>query len=532
MPLVPLKSWKTPRLAAAAQVSQLIVSPAPVGGLNYRDPISNMALTDALVMRNFIPKQTGAELRRGWQYHTLPLTVISDIRSLFAYNAPNPANSKLFAAANGNIYNATTANVAPTVAVSGTGSTQNLWNTTQFSTVAGNFLLAVSPGAGYWTYNGSTWTQQTVTGLPANPTSVAVWKNRVWFTVQDSASVYYLDTANAITGTAVEFPMGGTLRNGGYVRGLVNWTLDAGVGIDDYLVVVGSQGDVSVWQGTDPSDPTKFGIKGVWYVGPVPRYGRFFTNFGGDVMLLSELGIVPVSRLVNGQFSEIQPGPAQKIQSVLSPVISRLRDEISWDVYLVPSSDVLVIKLPAVDGTYEQYGMNINTGAWCTFSGMPMTATAMLNGQLYFATDDYAVAKGFYGELDQVNTQGDGGEAVDGELQTCFNAFNTPGQLKRFTMVRPVFIARQPPSIKIRLNTQYSFGNAAGAPSFTTEPRPEWDDAQWNLARWASSSNTYELWIGVTGLGYYGSLRMRIRGLGGSTVFASFHVMSEVGGVM
>ena len=532
MPLVAVKPFKTPRIAAAAQVSQLIVAPAPVGGLNYRDPISNMSLVDALVMRNFIPKQTGAELRKGWKYHTAVLEDEEDIKSLFSYNAPDPANSKLFAAAAGDIYDATAEGVAPTVSQAATGSDDDLWNTTQFSTVAGNFLLAVSPGAGYWTYDGATWTQQTPTNLPADPTSVAVWKNRVWFTIKDSASVWYLDTANAITGTAVEFPMGGTLRNGGYVRGLVNWTLDAGLGIDDYLVVVGSQGDVSVWQGTDPSDPDKFGMKGVWYVGPVPKYGRFFTNYGGDVMLLSELGIVPVSRLINGQFSEIQPGPAQKIQSVLSPIISKLRDQIAWDIYLVPNSDVLVIKLPPLDGTYEQYAMNINTGAWCNLSGMPMTATAMLNGQFYFSTDDYAVAKGFFGELDQVATDGTGGQAVDGEVQTCFNAFNTPGQLKRFSMVRPVFIARQPPSIKLRLNTQYSFGNVAGAPSFTSESRPEWDDSEWNLARWASSSNTYETWIGVTGLGYYGSLRMRVRGLGGSTIFASFHVLSEVGGVM
>lgn len=529
MPLIPIRQWKAPRLAAAAQSAQLIVSPAPVGGLNYRDPISNMAVTDALVMRNFIPKQTGAELRKGWQYHT-STALANDIGSVFSYNAPNPASSKVFAAAAGDIYDVTTA--TPAVSQSTTGSTANLWSTAQFSTTAGNFLLAVSPGAGYWTYNGTSWTQQTVTGLPANPTSVAVWKNRVFFTVANSSSVFYLTTINAITGTAAEIPMGATMRNGGSMRAVINWTLDAGTGIDDYLVAVGSQGDVSVWQGTDPANASTFALRGVWYVGPVPLNGRFFTNFGGDVMILSELGIVPMSRLVNGQFSEIQPGPAQKIQTVLAPIVSELRTAVAWDVYLVPNSDVLVIKLPLLDGTYQQFAMNINTGAWCTLTGIPMVATAMLNGQLYFATDDRRVAKGFLGELDGVAVDGSGGFAVDGEVQTCFNAFGAPGQLKRFTMVRPVFIARQPPSLKVRLNTQYSFGGVAGAPSFTAEARDEWDNDTWNTARWGYSSNTYETWLGVSGLGYYGSLRMRVRGLGGTTTFASFHVLSEMGGVM
>lgn len=528
MPLVPLKPWKAPRRTAAAQVSNLFVVPAPVGGLNYRDPISNMAPTDALVLRNFIPKQTGAELRKGWQYHTQALE--DPIVSVFSYNAPDPGDNKVFATSAGDIWDVT-AN-PPTVSQAATGSADDVWNTTQFATTSGMYLLAVSPGAGYWTYDGATWTQQTVTGLPSDPTSVAVWKNRVWFTVKDSASVYYLDTVDAITGTATEFPMGSILRNGGYVRGLVNWTLDAGVGIDDYLVVVGSQGDIGVWQGTDPSDPAKFGLKGVWYVGPVPKYGRFFTNFGGDVMLLSELGLVPMSRLVNGQFSEIQPGPSQKIQSLLSPVIGEYRDDVQWDLFLVPDSDVLVIKPPQISGRFLQYAMNVNTGAWCTLSDIPMVAAALLNGDVYFATDDNRVAKAFVGELDQVAVDGTGGEAVEGELQTAFNAFGTPGQLKRFSMVRPVFLARQPPSLKLRLNTQYSFQSVAGSPSFTGEERSEWDDAEWNLARWGSASNTYEIWVGVTGLGYYGALRMRIRGLGGTTLFASFHAMSELGGVM
>lgn len=528
MPLIPIKQFKTQRVAAAAQVSNLFVAPATVGGLNYRDPISNMALTDALVMNNFIPKQTGAELRKGWQYHTDPMA--DPVKSLFSYNAPDPANNKLFAASDGDIWNVTVD--PPVVSQAATGSTDDLWNTTQFATTSGMYLLAVSANAGYWTFDGTTWTQQSVTGLPANPTSVAVWKNRVWFTIESSSSVYYLDTVDAITGTAVEFTMGSILRNGGFVRGLVNWTLDAGVGIDDYLLVIGSEGDVGIWQGTDPSDPTKFGLKGVWFVGPVPLYGRFFTNFGGDVMVLSQLGVVPVSRLINGQFSEVQPGPSQKIQSVLSPVISRLRSEISWDIYLVPSSDILVIKCPPEDNRVVQYAMNVNTGAWCTLSEIPVVATATLGGQVYFASDDYAICKGYYGELDQVAKDGTGGQAITGELQTSFNSFETPGRLKRFTMVRPVFIARQPPSIKVRLNTQYQFQDVAGSPSFTTEERAEWNDSEWNLARWAYSTSTFETWIGVTGLGYYGALRMRVRGLGGSTIFASFHVMSELGGVM
>ena len=122
MPLVPLAPFKTPRRAAAAQVADVGILPAPVGGLNYRDPISAMAPTDALVLENFIPKQTGVELRKGWKYHTE--AIADPIRSIFTYNAPNPNDNKVFAAAGGDIYDVTTD--PPTVSQGSTGSVSDL----------------------------------------------------------------------------------------------------------------------------------------------------------------------------------------------------------------------------------------------------------------------------------------------------------------------------------------------------------------------------------------------------------------------
>jgi hypothetical protein len=528
MPLVPLAPFKAPRRSAAAQTLQVFNIPAPVGGLNYRDPISDMRPTDALVLTNLIPRQTGVELRKGWTYHTS--SVGSSVDSIFAYNGAVIGDNKLFAAAGGNIYDVTSG--TPSVAVSATGSTNDVWSVTQFANGAGMYLLAVSPGAGYWTYDGTTWTQQTVTGLPGSPETVAVFKNRVWFTVSDSSTVYYLDTVDAIAGTASGFEMGSLLRNGGYIRGLVNWTLDAGVGIDDHLVVVGSQGDIGVWTGTDPSDPSKFALRGVWYVGKVPKFGRFFTGYGGEVMMLSELGLVPVSRLVNGQFSDVSPGPAQKIQSVLIPLVRSYINSISWDVFLLPSEDILIIKLPEqVTGTYQQFAMNVNTGAWCDFSGMPMTCAALLDGQLYFGTEDGRIAKGFLGNTDGTETNGTPGATLEGDVQTAFNSFNTPAVLKKFTMARPIFIAPGPPSVKLQINTQYTFVNVGGSPSFVQTPGGIWNSGLWNVAVWAGSANTYQSWAGTTGLGYYASLRMKVRGLP-ATIFTSSHMMSEPGGVM
>jgi hypothetical protein len=528
MPLVPLAPYKTPRRAAAAQVAQLYNIPAPVGGLNFRDPIAAMPPTDALILDNFIPRQLGVELRRGYKVHTN--TVGFPIGSVFAYNAPDPDDSKIFAAANGDIYDCT---VEPAVLdESATGSTDNIWWTTQFSTGADTFLLAVSPSAGYWTYSTTTgWVKRTPTNLPSNPRTVGVWKRRIFFTCENDDNIYYMTAVNAITGTVTAFPMGAHLSRGGYVSAVANWTLDAGVGIDDYLVVIGTQGDVMIWQGIDPSVSTDFSLRGIWYVGPVPKYGRYFTPMGGDMMVLSELGLVPLSRLVNGQFVEGQPGPSAKIQQVLAPEIRTLLLEESWDVFSVPSEDLLILKLPEYVGVYKQYAMNITTGAWCTLSGLPMACATILAGSLYIGTDAGLVCRAFFGEQDNVLVDGTDGTPVEGEIQTAFQTFGSPGINKKFDLARPIFIAPSPPSVKVRLNTQYTFGQIAGSPSYSEEDIARWDQSIWNTARWVGDANTYQSWVGITGLGYYGSLRMRLRGQP-ETIFTSAHIMATTGGMM
>lgn len=529
MPFVPLAPFKTPRKVAVSQVAQVFNTPASVGGLNYRDPISAMDPRDALVLTNFIPRQQGVEIRKGWQYHTE--TISAPIESMFAFKAQgDAAEDRIFAATDGNIYDVTTD--PPTTAVSGTGSTDDEWHATMFATPGDTFLLAVSPGAGYWTYDQTNgWVQRTPTNLPNDVRTVMVWKRRVWFTCKDDTQVYYMDDVDAIDGAVTAFPMGSALRNGGYVSSLINWTIDAGISVDDFLIAVGTEGDIVVWEGTDPTSADTFRVRGVWYIGPVPRHGQYWTGFGGDVMIISQVGLVPLSKLISGQFTDVQISPASKIQPVLLKLVNELLNDKYWSVFPVPSNDLLIISLPPRYGVYTQFAMNVITGSWCIFNNIPMRCTTMLGGQLYFGTSDGRTAKGLVGTTDGAEIDEDDGDNIEAEIQTAFNSFNSPANYKKFGMAKPIFIAPSAPTVKVQINTQYAFSNIAGSPSYLSPPDARWDESVWNTARWVGTSNTYQAWVGVTGLGYYAALRMKVRGLPG-TVFTSSLQMTELGGVM
>ena len=101
------------------------VLPCPTGGLNARDSRDKMALTDALVMDNYMPLNTQVSLRKGYRkYVTLPC----DVKTLVAYNAPSGQN-RLYAFGGGTIWDITNEQNPKNCNKS---FTLNTWQTCQF----------------------------------------------------------------------------------------------------------------------------------------------------------------------------------------------------------------------------------------------------------------------------------------------------------------------------------------------------------------------------------------------------------------
>jgi hypothetical protein len=531
MPLIPLASWKTPRRAAQARNHQVAALLSPSKGLNYRDPFIMLDPQDAVVLNNFIAKPTGVELRGGYQKHVTGLG--GSVNTLMSYMAQDITENKLFAAVGGDFFDVTDSAETPTALVDDTGSVDGMWSSIMFSAPTMNFLCATSPSGGYWTYDAvDGWEDRTaaLTGLDAPAGCIAAWKNRLWICGEGTAKVFYLPV-NSIQGAATELDLGPLLKHGGSVVGAVNWTMNAGLDIDDYLVFFGSQGDVIIYQGTDPDDPATFALKGIWYMGRPPVGNRFFVQYGGELLVLSELGLLPMSKMVNGQVADSYSVMSARISPALSPILTRLIDNPTWEVRLLQNNDLLMIKPPRESTQYQQYVMFIQTGAWSTFSEMPLNTITTYNGQLYFGDEDGNVQIGLSVKRDGMDIDGQGGLAITGQSQGGFNAFGAPANLKLFTMARPILIAGAAPSVQAQMNVEYTFNPIYASPSFVDRERSQWDEGVWDLAQWAGSTNTYAAWVGLQNMGYYGSLRVSVKGDPG-TVFVSSNVMYQPGGVM
>lgn len=504
---------------------------APTNGLNLKDPFLTLAPQDALTLNNFIARPQGCETRAGYRKHVTGLG--GAVTTLMGYDALDPTDSRLFAAVEDKFFDVTDSAEDPEPLVEDTNSTDGDWNYIMFSGATENYLCAVSPSGGYWTYDSTTgWVDRTLnlTGFTGAPGDIAAWKNRLFITASGTNTVYYLDV-NAIEGPVYELDFGPLMKHGGSVQAINNWTLNAGLDIDDYFVVFGSMGDILVYQGTNPDDLATFAIKGVWYGGRPPVGSRFYHEYGGELFVLSELGLMPLSKIVNGTIANSYTVTSARIQPALSRQFSPLIDTPFWEVGLANVNDLLVIKAPRTTTVYQQWVMNIATGAWSTFTGMPINTWTTYDSVMYFGDEDGNVYIGLVGDRDGVEIDGTGGQNVKCVVQGGFQTFGSSANLKLFDMARPIFISSAPPGVAVQINMDYLQNSIYAYPNFTDIDEAMWDEGKWGEASWVSGTDTYAAWAGIQGLGYYGSLRMAVEGKAG-TSYISANVMYKPGGVM
>ena len=244
--------------APQTQRSQTVTVAAPIGGWNARDALGAMDALDAVTLQNFWPGTNSVILRNGYTKHATGLP--AQVQTLMAYSSGT--SNKLFAVSDGKIYDATSAGAVGAAAVS--GLTNSKFQYVNITTPAASYLMAVNGADKLRTFDGTNWHKDgdgapyDITGLDsATCSNIVLFKNRIWLVQTASLKAWYLP-ANSIGGAAVALDMTSVFQYGGYIMAGMTWTLDAGYGVDDYLVFVTSNGEALVWRLTDPTTQQEF----------------------------------------------------------------------------------------------------------------------------------------------------------------------------------------------------------------------------------------------------------------------------------
>lgn len=523
------------------QRSRSISMPPPIGGMNVSVPINQMPREDAVNLVNWIPQQYGVRCRKG--YVEWATNLGAACHTIMEYQPPIGAATdfELFAVTDDDIFDITATTDAPVSVFTMAGAVGGgRMNSLMYTNTAGSFLVMCSFQGGYITYDGTTWTQRVagagvgeINGVdPDQLVYVASWKRRLWFVEAESTNAWYLDT-DAIAGNITKLELGPFVKNGGKLLYITNWTIDAGEGIDDFIVFVFEGGDVLVYKGTDPSSAADFSIVGSFFIGRSPPGRRNFTQFGGDVLILSELGLQPLSYVTRGGQSLLRIGSVdytKKIQPRLAELVSRYSTYEGFDLTLFSKENMLVVDIPAGPNNQKlQYVLETNLNGWCMFTGMGMNCSAVAGNTLWFGTEDGKVCKaltGFYDNVPYGSTVGDG---IFGVIQPAYSYFGAPGIFKLFMMVRPTFQSIIQPGIQVSMAVDFKAQPSSGSPIVGDVDVGIWDDPAWDLVQWGGAYNTYNDWVAVEGLGFAGAAYFKTQ-CAGDTFLVSIDYMYEFGG--
>lgn len=464
--------------SSKANTAGSIKMAAPVQGWVENQSLAAENLTSARVMENMFPTTSGARVRGG---STKVATIGARCRSLFTYQTA--ASSKMFAASASAIYDISglNPNTVPSPAVS--GLTSGYFSTEQIGTVGGEFMYAVNGADSARLYDGSAWTTITGVSTPAitgiTTSQLAhVWKhkNRLWFVKKNSKSAYYLPV-DSIGGAASEFSLSGVFQRGGYLLFGCTWSEDAGDGMDDRIVFVSSEGEVAVYQGSDPSNASLWGLVGLYSMA-APLGRKCFIKAGGDVVIGTDEGAVPLSAVVGKDSAALS---LSAVSAKIEPSwrrMARIWDGVQpWEMIKWPAENMLLVSLPHNQNTC--FVANLQTGAWAKYIGWDVQCATLFNKNLYFADRAGLIYSAEVGGTDN-------GTIYVARLSYMPTDLGGATTFKSIGLMRGIFQAVGSPNVQLSVSSNYNL-NFPALPVVTTTASATgslWDSAIWDVSRW------------------------------------------------
>lgn len=491
--------------------------PAPVGGWNDRDSIADMDAADAVTLTNFFPSTTVVDLRFGFSKFATGFP--AQVETIIPYQGAS--SSKLFGIAGTSVYNASAGGVVATASV--TGLTNARWQYINVATPGGVFIEMVNGSDAPRTYDGSAWASPAITGVTAaNLIGINLFKNRVWFVEKATLKAWYLPV-QSIAGAATALDLSSFCPHGGYLMAMGTWTIDAGYGVDDLAVFITSNGDCLVYRGTDPSSTATWALVGAWWLGsPIGR--RCFVKYKGDLLLITQDGLMPLSEALQSSRVNPQVALTDKIQRAVSQATTSYGANFGWSVLPFPQEDMVILNVPIAVGNQQQYVMNSITGSWCNFTGWPANVFELYNDSLYFGGTNY-IAKAW-------DTFADAGQPISWRGLQAFNYFGSKGQLKRFTMMRPTFYVSSPVSVNGQMNVDFDQSAPTASLSITGSGAGVWDTAVWDAGVWGGDLTLTRNWQGTPGIGYCGAPNIAGSTVGIQFQWVSTDVVMEAGAII
>lgn len=323
---------------------------------------------------------------------------------------------------------------------------------------------------------------------------VWLFKERLFFVEKDSTSVWYLPV-ESIGGAATEIDLGSVFRKGGNLLFGATWSLDSGSGLDDVCLFVSDLGEIAVYEGTNPDSASTWSLVGVYDIGkPLNKHAVF--KAGGDLAILTEDGIIPVSEALKRDRAALQTvAVSYPIEDAWTDAVTLQTSSYQVSVSLWQSKALLLIGTPKISGGKNvAFAANARTGAWGRVTGWDVRCSAVSGDSLYFGDGN--------GKVFQADTGGtDDGSAYSGIYVPKF----TNGQVTRSANASGLtYRATTELTFDLGALSDYQTQNITTPGPAETEAGATWGSGVWGTFKWGNDADlqSFTTWQAAYASGY------------------------------
>lgn len=363
---------------------------------------------------------------------------------------------------------------------------------------ADNETITGSLGGGALANGADSPFQGAITGVDVSDLSF-VWpyKGRLWFVEKESLDAWYL-AVDQITGAATKFPLGGVFLRGGSLLFGATWSLDSGEsgGLSEQCIFVSTEGEVAVYQGTDPGSASTWSKVGVYRIGR-PLGHKAFTRAGADIVIATDIGLIPLSQALQRDFAALSPAAVSyPIETAWNERVA-LRGGRPWQCEIWPTQQMYIVALPTIEGGRpEMLVANARTGAWALYTGWDGTCVEVFKERCFFGTPGGAV-------IEAGVTGADEGLSYTATCIPLFNDMNTPGSVKLAGQARAVLLSPFDVLEQITMQTDFEIDPPPPPDALSEPPGSLWGSGIWGQSKWGDrpAKRSHQVWRSVAGAG-------------------------------
>lgn len=504
------------RAKRGRRISQTKTVPAPIGGWNARDGIGLMPPQDATSLIDWWPIERNVIARKGYELHC-NIGVAAPVRTVVPYETPT--SSKVLATCDGKIYDVTTSTAV---------ELKDSLASEDFSTLLmGGRLIFVNGADDPFYYNGSATASAGLSGTGLTVSKLIhgiAFKSRMYFVEDDSQNFWY-GGVSAVTGALEKFDLSLVGSFKGKLLALTSIVNDGGDGKDDLFVCIFSEGDVVVYQGSDPGG-VDWNHVGTYAIGaPVSRHA--IHRNGNEIVIITDRGYELLQRsLVKGQAIQSKDLLSDKIKGAVDARITQTPRSDDWRIMQYNQAKMMLVQAP-INATKADYHVrNINTGAWTRFRLPKALSWCVNGGDAYMGSRDGKVHRFWVGGTDD-------GQAIALEGETAWNYLGDTGGNKSLNMLKFNMSSVFYPIIYVTVNVDFKKSTRSTYIEQPTQSTPAyWDDATWNAAYWSYNDRTRDLWHDHVADGTCFSVKVRTLNATYGLAWNSIMYVYEKGGLL